>query len=113
MAFSKRETDGYLMIDHRLSPGLKCEEVGTDKLGAGKLFEAATDTCHRCQKIQVINPKRLRERPYCRRHDRNLCDDCAAELKVSGRECESFMERVEKLHEAQQTGKVLVPWHAG
>lgn len=79
---TKKSHEGYLMIDHRASPGLP-EEVaiaaGYDpKLtGEGKLFEAASLTCAHCKVVVVKNPLRTRERgmcPKCGHH--YICDIC-------------------------------------
>src|SRR5271157_2890741 len=83
MFFGKRE--GYVMIDHRASPGLP-EEVarrsGYDpaQCREGKLFEAASLTCAHCKVVVVKNPRRSRERascPHCGCH--YICDLCDAD----------------------------------
>jgi hypothetical protein len=78
----QRSREGYLLVDHRASPGLP-EEIarlsGYDPqhCGEGKLFEAATLTCSHCKVTVVKNPLRTRERPYCAKCDHYICDLCA------------------------------------
>jgi hypothetical protein len=77
---------GYLMVDHRASPGLP-EDVarwaGYDpKLAReGKVFEADTMTCCECHNWVVKNPERTRERHSCSCGN-YLCDGCAFRLSL-------------------------------
>jgi hypothetical protein len=78
---------GYLMVDHRASPGLTKQEAlqaGYDpKLaGEGKVYEADTMTCSHCKNVVVKNPMRTRDRPYCRQCDHYICDVCAVKAKT-------------------------------
>lgn len=77
---------GYLMVDHRFSPGLP-EDVarasGYDPkfCGEGKLFEADTLTCAHCKNTWVKNPLRTRERPKCHKCNYHyICDGCAVAM---------------------------------
>jgi len=86
--FTKKSRDGYLMIDHRDSPGITRDEAV--KAGGmclpipkGTLFEAATYMCPKCQKMVIRNPDRDRSRGYCRKCDRDVCDHCAVQLKLN------------------------------
>jgi hypothetical protein len=74
---------GYLMVDHRASPGLP-EDVarwaGYDpKLaGEGKFYEADTMTCSHCRGMVVKNIFRTRERHSCVKCSGHyICDGCA------------------------------------
>lgn len=75
--------EGYLLIDHRFSPGLP-EDVaiksGYDPrfTGEGKMLESATIACAHCLGIVVKNPMRVRERGYCAKCDKYICDHCDA-----------------------------------
>ena len=77
---------GYLMIDHRASPGLP-EEVARrtglnpKDVGEGKLYEAATLTCSHCKCTVVKNPLRTREREFCLKCYHYICDLCAAAMR--------------------------------
>jgi hypothetical protein len=77
---------GYLMIDHRASPGLP-EDIalqnGLDpkQVGEGKIFEAATLTCSHCKCTVVKNPLRVRERAKCSKCGWHyICDICAVAM---------------------------------
>jgi hypothetical protein len=78
---SKKE--GYLMIDHRASPGIP-EDIarlsGYDPAlcGEGKLFETATLSCAHCRGVVIKNLLRTREREFCMKcGGRYICDVCA------------------------------------
>jgi hypothetical protein len=76
---------GYLMVDHRASPGLTEEaarQVGYDPAlcREGKLFETDTMTCAHCKCAVVKNPLRQRERPHCSKCNHYVCDLCAAQM---------------------------------
>lgn len=76
---------GYLMIDHRASPGLP-EEIarwaGYDpKLtGEGKVYEVDTLSCSHCTARVVPNVMRTRPRAKCfecdNREGHYICDPC-------------------------------------
>lgn len=68
---SLRRHEGYLLIDHRASPGLP-------EVPEGTVFEAAVLSCSHCQRSLIRNPARTRERAYCHGCDHYICDGCAA-----------------------------------
>jgi hypothetical protein len=80
--------EGYLLVDHRASPGLPEEvarQVGYDPrfCQEGKLFEAASLTCSHCKGVVVKNPLRTRERHTCMRCGGHyICDGCAFEATL-------------------------------
>lgn len=83
---TKRSHEGYLIIDHRYSPGVSEEFVRASGLhapvvGAGETFEAATVTCSHCQTMVILNPLRARPRNYCSRCDHYICDNPACNLE--------------------------------
>lgn len=78
---------GYLMVDHRASPGLSEQEAiyaGYDPKfsGEGKVYEADTMTCAHCKNVIVKNPLRTRDRPHCHQCDHYICDVCAVKAKT-------------------------------
>lgn len=88
----KRDKEGYLLIDHRNSPGIPPEMAlaAGYPVGAGVgLFEAPTYTCSHCQAVVVLNPKRNRDRAYCQKCDHYICDDCGAAMGQT-KECHPF-----------------------
>lgn len=81
MIHSKRSKEGYLLIDHRNSPGVPEEliratplQMSTDSAGS-KLFETPTITCCHCQTVVMLNPNRSRPRNYCMNCDHYHCDN--------------------------------------
>jgi hypothetical protein len=77
---------GYLMVDHRASPGLPEETarlVGYDPkfAGEGKVYEVDTLTCSHCKNSVVPNHFRTRPRARCFECDAKgghyICDICA------------------------------------
>ena len=78
---SKRSIEGTLIIDHRAGdPGPSMRGPGTRR----GLYESATITCHGCHAIVVLRPERTREKAWCFKHDKYLCDRCAILAKVHG-----------------------------
>lgn len=108
---SKRSHEGYLLMDHRAGDPVPDELVRDADLppGAGRgLFEAATYTCSHCQFVVVIEPKRTRERAYCRRCDHFICDGCGA-IYAQNKICKTFKQIVEETLEAAEKQAVSVP----
>ena len=100
---SKRSQEGYLVIDHRNSPGVPQSVVGhTGKVSpavpGGQLYESATVTCAHCQAIVILNPKRTRPRNYCAKCDDYVCDNpiCVKECSPFARVIERTIERAIK-----------------
>ncbi len=84
MAFRKTDHDGYVMVDHRASPGIpepQARRMGLDPnlFGEGKLFEGASLGCPHCGGSVILNPMRTRERNNCRKCNVYICDLCAIE----------------------------------
>ncbi len=91
---TKRRHEGYLLVDHRNSPGVPdAQAIATGlPIGAGRgVFEAATYTCSHCQVVVVINPLRTRDREYCSKCDHYICDRCGA-IKAATGECRTMQE---------------------
>lgn len=80
---TERKREGYLLIDHRNSPGVTPEflsKMGVDPalaVAGGKTFEASTLNCVHCGTTVVLNPARTRERARCWRCNKYMCDKCA------------------------------------
>lgn len=91
---SHRSHEGWVFIDNRNGPGITDAQAIAAGLpvGAGKgLYESATYTCSHCDAVVVMNPKRTRERGYCKGCDRHLCDACTA-LKALNFECKTMAQ---------------------
>lgn len=85
-AFLKTSYDGYLMVDHRASPGIpahQAERMGLDPkaVGEGSVYEAPTLGCPHCGSHVILNPQRSRERANCSYCNRYICDGCALAMK--------------------------------
>lgn len=77
----KRDREGYLLIDHRNSPGVPADvarQWGFDPrfMGEGQTMEAPTLCCSHCKTAVVLNPERIRKREYCQKCDDYICDGC-------------------------------------
>lgn len=83
--------EGYLMVDHRASPGLP----GDPLRGEGKLFEAKTNHCNHCGRVVIMNPLRTRDRCYCSKCDKYICDDCGLEMKLPDYNHTTYAQRIE------------------
>lgn len=89
MLFSKKSHEGYVMLDHRASPGIpahKARRLGyhPDQVKEGQLFEAPVLGCPHCGAAVVMNPLRTRERANCLKCNRYICDWCAAASQEEG-----------------------------
>lgn len=82
---SKRNLEGYLIIDN--------SNVGEP------VAEYATLTCSHCHRQQIVQPLRTRERPYCRKCDHYICDQCAVVAKLNGGECQTMNSVLDNLQE--------------
>lgn len=85
---TKPRREGYLLIDHRNSPGVDPELIRASGkaapiVGPGQIFESPTITCCHCGVGVILNPNRTRPRGYCRSCDQYVCDSpvCSAECK--------------------------------
>jgi len=78
--------EGYLMLDHRASPGLTPEEsvsLGYGVSASGeKLYEAKTNHCSHCGTVVIMNPQRTRERSFCQACSKYICDNCGVSMKL-------------------------------
>ena len=100
--FSKRSLEGYLMIDHRNSPGLTAEDLAgfqSPVVPGGELYESATNTCGHCMAEVVLNPERTRARGYCPKCDQYLCDACEY-VRVRTFECQDYDRKLDDLQRA-------------
>lgn len=94
---SKRRREGYLMIDHRFSPGVDAELIKASGLdapivGPGALFESATVRCCHCGTVVILNPDRSRERGHCKRCDHYVCDN-----PLCHRDCTPINKQIDEM----------------
>jgi hypothetical protein len=79
-----RQREGYLIVDHRASPGFEDEAMARRMGGrvGSKFIENATLTCCHCRAVVIKNPFRTRERASCPKCNfKYLCDMCAAKTR--------------------------------
>lgn len=103
---SKLAKEGYFMADHRDSPGLSpvMEHAAGLPPGAGHgMFEAPTYTCSHCCRVVIMRPDRRRDRAWCAKCDRYICDGCGAAMTLLG-ECRSIDRIVDELAVAADKG---------
>lgn len=104
--------EGYLMIDHRASPGIP-EDIarmfGLDSkhCGEGKMLEQATMTCLHCKNAVVKNPDRIRARGFCAQCNGYICDTCHAATHDPLYSHLSFDQKVEVTKELAAKGMLL------
>lgn len=102
-------SEGYLLIDHRASPGLTKEEyLRLISLGhnvpfvpEGTQVELKTKRCSHCGTPVVLNPLRTRERGHCHKCDKYLCDTCAVNYKLTD-ECHPVEALADKIFTDKQ-----------
>lgn len=103
---SKRNQEGYLLIDNSASPGVSADFIRHTGMDApivpgGTVFESATILCSHCQAIVVLNPLRTRERGYCRSCDHYVCDNPGCNS-----ECKPFRKRIAEAYERAVKGEL-------
>lgn len=91
--------EGYLLIDHRDSPGVPADLLRNAGLegpavGAGRTFESATVTCLHCNGMVILNPDRKKPRGYCSKCDGYVCD-----RKECGETCRPFDKLLDLMQE--------------
>lgn len=107
---SKRSNEGYLLIDHRDSPGVPDEIMVAQGLPAGsgkKVFECATYTCNHCERVVVAYRESGsgNEPGYCPKCDHYVCKTCEAARVASGGACYPFKAMIQDMLEFIDGGK--------
>jgi len=100
---SLRQQEGYLLIDHRSSPGiseLNPDASGIPNVPAGATYESATFTCSHCHRVVIVNPLRNRPHDYCPKCDHYLCGS-----EICLKECNPMTAVLDKLQE--EAGRLL------
>lgn len=107
-------------VDHRESPGFTLEQAFAtgwrriaDQVGAGQRAQVPTAICGHtrsgflCERMVILNPLRTRDRGFCPKCQRYLCDECELERVLSGGECRT-KDRLIDEHMNQAAKKVIV-----
>ena len=102
------KNEGYLMVDHRASPGIPAEKAlrlgyHPSQVAEGQMFEAATYGCPHCGASVVKNPLRVRERAFCFQCNSNICDDCNVARIHPDYVHHTMQEIVDKVHSGKFT----------
>lgn len=90
MKHSLKDHSGYLIIDHKDSPGISPEEIpdrlkkSTIAVQKGQVYEADIQQCTHCQRGVILNTERIRERGYCPYCYHYICDSCREMLDITG-----------------------------
>lgn len=99
---SLKQHEGYMLIDNRVNAGVPDEVMVSlgYPVGAGNgLYESATYTCSHCHAVVIIEPKRTRERGFCRGCNRQICDGCNV-VKAQTLLCHSMDQIIDETLEA-------------
>lgn len=98
---------GYLMVDHRASPGLpediaRLSGYDPELCKEGKMYEADTMTCSHCKNVVVKNPFRTRERHSCMKCSGHyICDICAYKATAPDYVHTPFEKLADKIREQE------------
>lgn len=99
---SLKQHEGVIYIDNRINAGVPDEVMVAMgyPVGSGHgVYESATYTCSHCHTVVIIEPKRTRERGYCRGCNRQICDGCNA-VKAKTLSCNSMEKIIDETLEA-------------
>lgn len=81
MKHSLKDGSGYLIIDHKDSPGINPSDVpnqirnSTLITGPNQITERDIQFCSHCGTQVILNPLRERPRGYCGKCDHYICDN--------------------------------------
>ena len=105
-----------MLVDNRNGPGVDDATMVAlgYPVGAGRgMYESATYTCSHCNAVVVIEPRRTRERGYCRKCSQRICDSCEA-LKAQNFECLTVKELADIVQESAErhadVQSIILPW---
>jgi hypothetical protein len=105
---------GYLIVDHRASPGIPEElavRAGYDPFlcREGKTFEADTQTCSHCKNVVIMNPERIRARGHCVYCNHYICDVCTGAMKDPDYKHVPFEKLVDIAKDCEAKGTAFDP----
>jgi hypothetical protein len=105
---------GYLVVDHRDSPGLTPADVahvpGAIAVGPGSLLERDVLTCSHCQRAVILEPLRVRDRGYCLKCDHYVCDACET-IRVKTGACVPMTQTLDRMHALAAHGTIVAHDH--
>jgi hypothetical protein len=93
--------EGYLMVDHRASPGLSEKDAlalgyHPSQVSEGQLFEAKTNHCSHCGTVVIMNPLRQRDRCLCVYCNKYICDNCGIQMKMPNYVHKTYKQQLEE-----------------
>lgn len=104
---------GYLVIDHRDSPGLTPADVahvpGAVAVPGGVLYERDSKTCSHCQRQVALNPGRVRARAVCPKCHAYICDECEGIRVAAGGACIPFKQVLDRAWDLVDRNPESVP----
>ena len=103
MPRSLRNHEGYLLLDHRASPGV-IGDAHFLPVGEGQKLECPTYTCSHCGTIVIVNPNRVRVRAWCAGCDHRICDRCDMLKRANGGVCKTLKQTLDELQEGLTDG---------
>ncbi len=102
---------GYLIIDHRNSPGIpddlapQIAAAGGVPVPGGLMAEVDTYTCRHCNAVVLIRPERTRPREVCRKCMAVVCDKCILWCEPFAKVTEALLDG--KLHTVAEHPLIL------
>ena len=107
-----RDSESYLEINHRESPGFTCDEavgIGLRRIakdvGKGQVARVPVAQCVHCQRMVILNPNRTRDREICPRYHKYVCDWCK-EARCRKGNCISFNDWIEQLRREAEVKEI-------
>jgi hypothetical protein len=101
---TKKMHEGYMLIDHRNSPGLPDDlppipGLQSVRAPKGVIVEMAIVVCRHCQVEIIKDPQRTRPRGYCPGCDHYICDRCEGVRIMAGGGCQTIEKLINRLQE--------------
>jgi len=112
MTLSKKSHEGWVMVDHRASPGIpaeKARQLGyrAEDVREGGVYETVTYGCDHCGTCYVKNPWRTRPREHCFKCNRDICDGCYAAMQHPDYVHKTFRQLFEEDAASRQTAELM------
>jgi hypothetical protein len=111
---SLKRHEGWLLIDHRASPGIPADiarKIGfrPEDVAEGALLESATNTCSHCGNAYRMNRYRIRPREYCGKCDHYICDGCYEKSQHADYVHVPFKALIFEPHADHSAPRIIVP----
>ena len=90
---SLKRHEGYLYISNRFNPAISGNK-DFPAIPQDSVYECLTITCAHCNTVVILRPDRKRERGYCSKCDKYICDNPACHQG-----CFSFDKLLDEMQE--------------